>query len=40
MAPATAVAGDVVAVHSDWPDDRSRIATEAMVQTPDRPRSW
>ena len=37
MAPAMVVEGDVVAVHSYWTDDRSRIVTEATVQTPDGP---
>lgn len=31
------VEGDVVAVHGYWTDDRSRIVTEATVQTPDGP---
>lgn len=37
MAPAMVVEGDVVAVHSYWTNDRSRIVTEATVQTPDGP---
>lgn len=36
MAPAAMVVeGDVIAAHSHWTDDRSRIVTEATVQTPD-----
>ncbi|HEX8108802.1 MAG TPA: hypothetical protein VF516_13815 [Kofleriaceae bacterium] len=37
MAPGMIVEGDVVAVHGYWTDDRSRIVTEATVQTPDGP---
>lgn len=37
MAPGMIVEGDVVAVYSHWTDDRSRIVTEATVQTPDGP---
>src|SRR5258706_8209633 len=33
--PAMTVDGDVVAVHSHWTDDGSRIVTEATVLTPD-----
>lgn len=37
MAPVMVVEGDVVAVHGYWTEDRSRIVTEATVQTPDGP---
>lgn len=33
--PAMTIDGDVVAVHSYWTDDGSRIVTEATVRTPD-----
>jgi hypothetical protein len=35
MTPPMTINGDVVAVHSFWTDDGSRIVTEATVQTPD-----
>src|SRR4029079_8453867 len=34
-APAMFVEGDVVAAHSYWTEDRSRIVTEATIHTPD-----
>ncbi len=35
--PAMIVDGDVIAAYSHWTDDRSRIVTEATVQTLDGP---
>src|ERR1044071_3099761 len=34
-APMMFVEGDVVAAHSYWTEDRSRIVTEATIHTPD-----